>query len=335
MKKIVILILLLLSLIPISFANTITLRGKPLKNDTIFFINLDHFKYYQTNIDEQGTFNFSIQNITENVENNNLIQIQICNKDSFSYNIVEKENYSDINTYCLGIIGYFNIVKGIENLKIELNLELFGDQVGNQVEFKCMDKYLTFCSVILANGFKILNYQSAFVKNDSGEHKFDIIPLYNLSEDIYSISLLASDDLNSILSIKQFRVKIINITNPYNLPATGNFELVGEECFFKENQEKSINISFNPNEKKKLLIYCPVKDSKSKLEIKQNFFKKSIVNFGNLILSIIFPIGVYLLSYLIHNPKSSKKSYTIKLLVVCIVIWLIVYFLLQYFKFSF
>lgn len=333
MKKIVILILLLSILIPISFANTITLREKPLKNNTLFFINLANSKYYRANIDEHGNFNFTIQNLTDNIESNELIQIQICNKDTFSYNIVQKENYPEINTYCVGIIGHFNIIKEIENLKIELNPEyIFGDQVGNQVEFKCMDKHLTFCSIILANGFTILNYQVAFIKNDSGEHKFNIIPLYNLSEDVYSLSLLASDGLNPILSVNQFRLEIVDITNPYNLPAEGNFEINESDCFFVDNGKKSINLSYKPNEKKKITISCPEKGS---LQIHQNFILKTFINLGNVTLSFIGSMVFYLIIYLIHNPKSTKKLFTKKLLLLFIIIWISLYLLLQYLKFNF
>lgn len=336
MKKLITLSFLLLILIPNAYSNTITLREKSLSNHTLFFLNIVNHKYHQSDIDKYGNFNFTIRNLTNDVESNDLILIQICDKTSFSYNIIQKNNHLDVNTYCLGIIGYFNIIKEIENLKIELNPEhTFGDQIGNQVTLRCQDKHLTFCSVILANeSFKILNYQTVFIKNNLGEHIFDAIPLYNLSDGVYSLSLMASDGLNTILSIKQFYLEIVDIANPYNLPAIGNFEINESDCFFIENQQKSINLSYKPNEKKTIPIYCPEKDLQIKPQISQNFILRNIINFGNFILSFIVAFIFYLIIYLIHNPKSAKKSFTIKQLLWSVIIGILLYSFLQYIKFN-
>lgn len=335
MKNSIIMLFLLLLFIPTIYGNTITLREKSLENKTIFFINLANFKHYQANVSKSGNFYFPTENDIGDTGSNEFIQIQICDKDSFSYEILSKNNYTNIDTYCEGIIGYFNLIKGIKNLKIELNPDyIFGDQVGNQFEVKCKDKYLTFCSIILAEGFTILNYQVETIKNGSEEHRFNVIPLYNLSKGVYSLSLLASDDLNPILSIKQFSLEIVNITNPYNLPAIGNFEINESNCFFSDNNKKSINVSYKPNEKKTISIHCPEKGLQTNPQINKNFVLKSIINLSNFILSFIVSFIFYLIIYLIHNPKSTKKSFTKKLLVLSVIVGILLYLLLQYIKFN-
>jgi len=193
-------------------------------------------------------------------------------------------------------------------------------------------------------GYYILNIDGEIiVRNDDFYQELKEVCTYDFILDetilppgLYWFEASASDVVSQTVVLQPFYADKISTHNPYNLPAIGNFEILGAECYFLENGKKIIDVPYKPDEKKDIPIFCPNHDTPIEPEIQENYTKENIINFVNLlisgILALVFSVGGSALFYLLINPKSKKRLLTKKIFIISIIIWVILYLLLQFFK---
>ncbi len=253
----------------------------------------------------------------------------------FSGMVVNEVYYDQENPVYNGFPFQLVMLNHNMSLKIKYMGGLY-DLVNQELMIKMQGTEFSFCSYVISGGddARLFRHNDTFPKSSECNLNLFIEDL-SFPPGTYFLTAIGGNNKQQLVQIYPFQIKEVEVTNPYNSPAEGFFEITGAECFFL-NGEKTIKLNYNSNESSKITIFCPNQSSINSLQLKKDFTKENNV-FSYLINTFSAGVMAIFLSALferLYNPESKKvkKLLTKGMIVISLVLWIICFFVLWYFK---